>query len=291
MSCNEQESLALAQEKADTKVFLCAKHASESHVVCIETVDSDIHLYALYFHEFLNGVSLIINYVVNKRRRVININNIAEELGVKCCRAIPALNAFTGNDYTSAFYGIGKSKAFNLMKDSDEFQTTFSLFGNSFEFDANLFASIESFVCAMYGRKCSNTNEARYKKFCSSKKKTPEPQKLPPTRDALLCHCKRVSYVTALVKRSLENSPQVPSPVNHGWIMENNMLTIDWMLLPIAPPNVLDLISCNCSKTMCRTQACVCRSHCLKCTDLCGCAEPCENIDVLSDDDVNDNDE
>ena len=44
---------------------------------------------------------------------------------------------------------------------------------------------------------------------------------------------------------------------------------------------------------MCRTQACVCRSHGLECTDLCGCGDSCENaVAVTSDDDDDiDNDE
>ena len=172
MSCIEEVLLASSQEEADTKVFLCAKHASDSgsNTVCIETVDSDIPLYALYFQEKLGGISLLVNYIVNKRRRIININNIVSELGIDYCRAIPALHAFTGNDYTSAFYGIGKAKAFKILRDSEDFQTTFASFGNSYGFDANLFESIELFVCAMYGVKCSNTNEPRYKKLCSSRK-------------------------------------------------------------------------------------------------------------------------
>ena len=58
------------------------------------------------------------------------------------------------------------------------------------------------------------------------------------------------------------------------------------MLLPVAPADVLELISCNCSKSLCRTQACVCRSHGLECTDLCGCGESCENaVNNISDTD------
>lgn len=132
------------------------------------------------------------------------------------------------------------------MQGSEKFENTFSLFGNSFEFDANLFASIKLFVCAIYGIRCSNTNDAWYKMFCSSRK-APEPQKLPPTRNTLLCHCKRLSYVTAVIKRSLQNSSNIPSPISHGWKVENGVLSIDWMLLLIALADVLELISCNCT--------------------------------------------
>ena len=106
---------------------------------------------ALYSQGKLGGISLFVNYIVNKRRRIINI---VSEFGIDCCRAIP--------DYTSAFYGIGKAKAFNILRYSEDFQKTFTSFGNSYGFNASLFESIELFVCAMYGVKCSNTSEACY---------------------------------------------------------------------------------------------------------------------------------
>lgn len=222
-------------------------------------------------------VPIFVNYVVNKKRRIINISNIRRHLGNGCSRAIPALHAFTGNDYTSAFYGVGKAKAFKILRDSEEFINTFSKLGKSFTLDSSLFSSLELFVCTLYGEKCSNINEARYKKFCSTKK-CPEPQKLPPTRDALLCHSKRVSYVTAVIKRALEREPSIPNPDGYGWKLKNGQLIIDWMLLPIAPPDVVNMISCSCKKSKCSTHSCVCFTHGLKCTDLCGCIEEtCEN--------------
>ena len=269
--------LSTTQEEADTKVFLCAKHAAlqGSESICIETVDTDIVVYALFFNDKI-PVRMYINFTVSSRRRIIDIDSIADELGLACCSALPALHSFTGNDYTSAFYGCGKSKAFKLVKSDESFQETFSKFGDTFDFNADLFENIECFVSRLYGSKANNVNEARYNKFCSSKKKIPEPQKLPPTRDALLQHCKRVSYVTAIIKSSLENSPTIPDPEGYGWKLEDGKMIVDWILLPMAPADVLIQISCNCKKTRCRTQACECKSHGLQCTDLCGCVS-CNN--------------
>ena len=83
-------------------------------------------------------------------------------------------------------------------------------FGESFTLDAQLFPMVEKFTCKLYGIEASNTDEARYKKFCLTKR-TPEPQQLPPTRDALLCHCKRVSDVTAIVKSVLVATLSIPN--------------------------------------------------------------------------------
>ena len=108
---------------------------------------------------------------------------------------------------------------------------------------------IEKFACEMYGIKnCSSTNAARYKKFCSSKY-VPEPQQLPPTKDALFCHMKRVNYVTAVVKNSLiETNPIIPCPDGYSWTLNNDILEIVWMLDKPASDEIIELISCSCRK-------------------------------------------
>ena len=120
VTCSEDESLATNQEEADTKVFLCAEHAQASGFtsVGIETVDSDIPIYVFYFNSHLS-IHLYINYVVQKRRQVIDVRQICSKLGINVCLALPAPHAFTGNDYTSAFVGKGKS---NLMTSKIRFQ-------------------------------------------------------------------------------------------------------------------------------------------------------------------------
>jgi len=168
------------------------------------------------------------------------------------------------------------------------------LLGDHFSFDSQLFSDIEAFVCQLYGVKCSNTDEARYLKFVSGKK-TPEPQKLPPTRDVLLCHCKRVSYVTAIVKRSLEQFHALPSLCeDYGWVLNNNELQVQWMIRDPAPEIVLQTISCSCRKSSCLTRACSCCSNGIKCTELCSCLN-CSNLEnessTESEDEESDNDD
>ena len=276
--CQEVTKLATDQEEADTKVFLAAKHASQySDGVCIKTVDSDIPIYALYFAHKIKA-KIFVEMMCCNKRRVLDINDIREELGEELCLALPGLHAFTGNGYTSAFHGLGKKKPFTMTKNSPEYQRAFSSLGDRFVLDVQHFPVIEQFVCELYGvRNCSNTDKARYKKFCD-KKKTPEPQKLPPTRDVLLCHLKRVNYVTAIIKRSLKPFPKIPKPGEvYGWVFEDGTLNVQWMLRNPIPEELMDLIACSCKKTMCATNQCICRSHKLKCTDLCTCKNECEN--------------
>ena len=228
-------SLESNQEEADTKVFLCIKHASsefEFEQICLRTVDSDIGIYALYFHQFL-GKKILLETGSSSSHRIIDISALCEEIGPDCCRALPALHAFTGNDYTSAFHGLGKVKAYETMKESPEFIKLFQSMGDHFEFDASTFGLVEKFVCHLFGvSHCNDVNEARYVKFCA-KQNAAESQRLPPTRDALLLHCKRVCFSTAIVKRSRQNSPYIPRPYDgYGYDLVDGALEIQWMLLP-----------------------------------------------------------
>ena len=205
--------------------------------------------------------------------RTLDIAAISSKLGKSNCKVMPALHAFTGNDYTSAFHGIGKVKALKIIVQSKKIRRAFKRIGDTFDFNAKHFSTVEEFVCLLYGAKgCTDVNEARYIKFFSSKNGSAEPQKLPPTRDALLQHCKRVSYVTAIIKRALENNPTIPNPDGHGWSKTGDSLSIEWMLLPPAPPQILEQISCGCQKG-CKTMACRCQSHGLTCTEFCRCKD------------------
>lgn len=122
----------------------------------------------------------------------------------------------------------------------------FSKFGDTFTFDANLFSTIERFVCDLYNAKsCVSCDEARYFKFYSKKGTVPEPQQLPATSDALICHSKRVSYFTFIIKRSLSAYPDIPLPDGHGWTLKDGILETQWMLRRPAPDAILDLVSCH----------------------------------------------
>ena len=63
------------------------------------------------------------------------------------------------------------------------------------------------------------------------------------------------------------------------------------MLLPVAPVDVLELISCNCSKSMYRTHKHVFVDRMASnVSDLCGCGESCENVVNITSDTDSEND-
>ena len=109
--------------------------------------------------------------------------------------------------------------------------------------------------------------------FCCKSSQT---QKLPPTHDALAKHIRRANYQTGIWKRALNQRSSAPSPHSHGWIVDGDTLSIDWMDLPPAPSALLELIVCSCSG-YCNTGHCSCSRNDMPCTDACQCSLMCEN--------------
>lgn len=87
---------------------------------------------------------------------------------------------------------------------------------------------------------------------------------------------------TGIFKRSLQATPDVPSPQHHGWKIEDGNLVVDWMTLPPAPDSVMELAHCtsSCKKSSCSDASkCTCLENNVPCTDLCNCArKTCSNI-------------
>ena len=74
------------------------------------------------------------------------------------------------------------------------------------------------------------------------------------------------------------------NPLEHGWEQADDHRI---GLIPVqgfnemCPKLILKSIACSCSKKDCT--ACGCSKHGLKCSELCGCGELCENRIVLED--------
>lgn len=119
----------------------------------------------------------------------------------------------------------------------------------------------------MYGSQSSSINTSRYNIFCSKRGEMDSSQ-LPPCKDCLQQHMKRVNYQAAVWKRALIAQPNIPNPTEHGWILVNGVLEAKWMTDSPAPTSVLEMIKCSCSKS-CKLSECQCMKNGLKCTDLC----------------------
>ncbi|CAC5416585.1 unnamed protein product [Mytilus coruscus] len=253
----ECTELLSKQEEADTKMFLHAKHAADKSFdsIVIKSSDTDVEVLACYFQNCISS-NIIILTGTSSKCRLLNMQSMCAKLGENVCRALPGFHAFTGCDSVSALSGKGKSKAFGVLTRSVEFSEGLSRLGETFE----------EIHCHL----------------------------LPPTKDAMLKHMKRANFQAKIWKSALEHNT-VPSPNNHGWIVKNNLISINWLDLPPALDALLILISCSC-KAGCANKRCSCVRQALSCTDGCKCSNACSNkdyqiVDIANDDDEDDGDD
>ncbi|KAG1652131.1 Carcinine transporter [Nymphon striatum] len=96
---------------------------------------------------------------------------------------------------------------------------------------------------------------------------------LPPCKDALKQQTNRANYQAAIWRRSLQNSPEIPSPTNgHGWNVVEGKLGLTGAP---APDVVLELMSCKCPRRC--NENCPCVVNGFSCTPACKLLD-CHNM-------------
>jgi hypothetical protein len=76
-------------------------------------------------------------------------------------------------------------------------------------------------------------------------------------------------------------------PIEWGWHVKSDLLLPIPLKCPPIPENLLNLISCNCTK--CCIARCGCRKHGLKCSMICGYCKgnSCLNVmEAIDEDDI-----
>ena len=84
-------------EEADTRLLLHAQHASATHAtkVRIRSPDTDVFVLMLA-HQPEIASRLVFETGSGNNRKVIDINEVADLLGVRLCKALIGFHAFTG---------------------------------------------------------------------------------------------------------------------------------------------------------------------------------------------------
>lgn len=97
----------------------------------------------------------------------INCTDLALELGIELCQSLPAFHAFTGCDYTAAFYNKGKVKPFQQFSKNEKYQTVFASLTDAADiFIGEKMKTVQEFTSSMYGiRNCTSVNDARHRIF------------------------------------------------------------------------------------------------------------------------------
>ena len=242
-------------EEADTRLVFHANFVAateEMPVVVIRSIDTDVFILLLYHAQYINA-KLWMDAGVNSKntRRLIDISGLALKLTPVICEALPSFHAFTGCDYTAAFMRKAKWKPYEVMVKCERFIKAISALGTSDRIDMDVAATLEEYVCCMYGMKnVRSTNDARlqlFKKLYAPKKqadpmekiRSSDPCCLPPCRAVLEEKLKRTNHVAFIWKNACRAEPVGFAPIGHGWkVDDNNRLAMVWFECPQMPKNL-----------------------------------------------------
>jgi len=232
----------------------------------IITVDSDVAFLCLYFQRQLD-INIYLQMGTGTKEKTFEV--FSSDLSDDVLKALPSIHALSGCDSTSALVGVGKVKLYNTVCKSEEFLEAVSILGNHCTLDEDVFKKIEELFCLMYGfKKETSINHCRYMAI-TTKQKVPDPEKIPPTKDALRLHAMRCSYQVNQWKKALDNEHIPDNPDGFGWETSNDHLEVKWMSKKPAPDEVLEFTTCSCKKNKCSTNQCQCNALNLRCMEIC----------------------
>ena len=244
-------------EEADTKIIRHAieadKLAHKGNIV-VRAHDTDVAV-LLVNHCWKIGrtVWMDVGTVSKKNRRFINITEIQKSLGPGVCRSLPAFHAFTGSDYTSAFVKKGKVRPFVKYLKNTDVQKAFETIITKPNDDRSHEVLLK-FTASIYGARENSKvslNSHRYKRFETvykpkMKGKNPleklkgiDASGLPPCEAEVMCHLKRVAFVSKMwADADKAQLVQHPSEDN-GWTLENGIYTPIWFDGPQLPDSLV----------------------------------------------------
>ena len=243
-----RENCLVHHDEADiTIVSYMLKFAEKGVTILILSNDTDVFVLLVYWC----WKAKVEAHVLMERwdRSVLDINNTVIALGVKC-KGLLGTHALSGCHTVS----------FPCGKDATE---------------SDLMETGQTFFLSLYSEKKSSTlNEARYNIY-RKRKKTPTLKSLPPTDINLNLHVRRAHLQMLLWKAADKCDPPDATRdiTNFGWQIEGGLQVMPCISKePVAPPKLLDVISCSCqSSKACSRESCSCKSASLSCTEYCVC--------------------
>ena len=159
---------------------------------------------------------------------MINISQFADNYSQEHIAALLALHAFTGADSTSAFKGKGKVRSVKLLSQKSKFIHIFAAVSLTWTLDDDhIINDIEEFTCRLYGvgPRVKQVDVAiKVKNIYWSNVDirhglSIDLSTFPPFRRVLAQHIKIVNFQVCIWRRALDHFPEIPSPLDHGYIV------------------------------------------------------------------------
>ena len=127
-------------------------------------------------------------------------------------QALVGVHSFTGCDQNSSMLRKSKMKSW---KTAQEHLQTFNNLGTTYEVSDQLVKQLEAYVCALYGIKGTNVDEARNFMFWNRLKKRKKViglSMLPPCKKSLLLHIKLSNYISGIWRQASVAEMDIQDP-------------------------------------------------------------------------------
>lgn len=264
------QCLCSTQEEADTRIVLHAVDAAKKNFqrVIFISRDTDV-LVLMVMHATTPEVWLSAG--TGTKPRYVPVHTIKQTLTPEILAGMPAFHALTGCDTTSRMFGTGKKTAWKVFISNIQTLVTFGT-GSQAAIAPQL-KSAEAFVIKMYSSNSSAelTDSLRATMFHS----VSEPERLPPTSNALHFHMLRCWYQVQVWRQANISRPLLPDPLKSGWKIDKGHFIPILMTKDPMPSMCHELVTCKC-KSGCNRR-CGCKAKNLPCTAACDCNQECLN--------------
>ena len=193
--------------------------------VVLDSEDTDVYVQAIYVAHQLDGTLLM-----KRKKAFINCKSMLPE---EVASIVIPVHLITGSDHTSGFYGHGKKSVLQKVIDDAEARELIAQVGQTLELEEELSEDMTSFVLScVYGEREDMTcGHARASKWHKQKKKST--MRLPPDKDTLTHHFKRVNYLAYCQMNFILT--EHPSPIGNGWQIVNGKCRPVRNTLPALP--------------------------------------------------------
>ena len=259
---DEVPALAASHEEADTRIVFhlsSLPRNEEKPSVVVRCSDTDVLVLLLHHVSVMDEPPLVwmdTGRSSNNTRRFINVTQLVNHLDAEVLDALPALHAFTGTDFTAAFMNKGKVRPYEIMLKSQQFTKAFAKLGRNGEVSEATLQDIEKFTCTLYGlpklTKVDDVRLALFEKKYSPKQSEQQPldkirrinpNNMPPCHSVLSNKIKTANYVTHIWKNASKRSPCELQPEEHGWLLKEGMLKMNWFDGDQLPENILNIVT------------------------------------------------
>jgi len=175
MNIEQPAHLQGNHEEADTLIAFHLSSANGNVMIRASDTDVLVIVIGMVGRQLTSQRATSYNQIImdcgsGNTRRHIDLSSITTVLESKqkgLAAALPGLHAFTGCDYTTAFYRKGKTKPLQVLEGDTE-GTLVKFFTSLATKDQPIQEKAEEFICTLYGMKgdVKDVNEARYQMLC-----------------------------------------------------------------------------------------------------------------------------